>query len=203
MWCSGQGRSCAARMRRGSCSGTSTSISSVGYISELGLVVFPLSLLCFSSLFQVSIPPINYLQPRLLISLPPTMATQTTSKVQTGLPLAVGNTPAPKTKNTMSALRFHGKEDLRLEQIEEPKCGKGQIKIKPAWCGICGSGKQVPPAAVSGTTDMNQAESLADTRTCFRPPRIHGRPFARAYDPSPNHRGERACDFWARVLRHD
>ncbi|GAB7360463.1 hypothetical protein MBLNU230_g8415t1 [Neophaeotheca triangularis] len=39
----------------------------------------------------------------------------------------------------MSALRFHGKEDLRLEQIEEPKCGKGQIKIKPAWCGICGS----------------------------------------------------------------
>jgi len=38
----------------------------------------------------------------------------------------------------MNAVRFHGKEDLRFEQVPEPKCGKGQIKIKPAWCGICG-----------------------------------------------------------------
>jgi threonine dehydrogenase-like Zn-dependent dehydrogenase len=39
---------------------------------------------------------------------------------------------------TMSAVRFHGREDLRFEQVPEPECGKGQIKIKPAWCGICG-----------------------------------------------------------------
>jgi len=39
----------------------------------------------------------------------------------------------------MNAVRFHGKEDLRYEQVPEPECGKGQIKIKPAWCGICGS----------------------------------------------------------------
>ncbi|EMC96855.1 hypothetical protein BAUCODRAFT_90175 [Baudoinia panamericana UAMH 10762] len=39
----------------------------------------------------------------------------------------------------MKAVRFHGKEDLRVEDIPEPKCGKGQIKVKPAWCGICGS----------------------------------------------------------------
>jgi threonine dehydrogenase-like Zn-dependent dehydrogenase len=38
----------------------------------------------------------------------------------------------------MSAVRFHGREDLRFEQVPEPECGKGQIKIKPAWCGICG-----------------------------------------------------------------
>lgn len=38
----------------------------------------------------------------------------------------------------MNAVRFHGKEDLRYEQVPEPECGKGQIKIKPAWCGICG-----------------------------------------------------------------
>lgn len=38
----------------------------------------------------------------------------------------------------MNAVRFHGKEDLRFEQIPEPECGKGQVKIKPAWCGICG-----------------------------------------------------------------
>ncbi|KAI7699874.1 GroES-like protein [Hortaea werneckii] len=39
----------------------------------------------------------------------------------------------------MKALRFHGKEDLRYEDISEPACGKGQVKVKPAWCGICGS----------------------------------------------------------------
>lgn len=40
----------------------------------------------------------------------------------------------------MKAVRFHGKLDLRYEDIPNPKCGKGQVKIKPAWCGICGSG---------------------------------------------------------------
>lgn len=40
---------------------------------------------------------------------------------------------------TMDALRFHGKHDLRLEKIPIPKVGKGQVKIRPAWVGICGS----------------------------------------------------------------
>ncbi|KAF1981815.1 GroES-like protein [Aulographum hederae CBS 113979] len=39
----------------------------------------------------------------------------------------------------MRAARYYGKEDIRIEQIEEPKCGKGQIKIKPAFVGICGT----------------------------------------------------------------
>ncbi|KAF2717792.1 GroES-like protein [Polychaeton citri CBS 116435] len=39
----------------------------------------------------------------------------------------------------MKAVRFHGKEDLRYEDIPEPRCGPGQIKIAPAWCGVCGS----------------------------------------------------------------
>jgi threonine dehydrogenase-like Zn-dependent dehydrogenase len=39
----------------------------------------------------------------------------------------------------MRAVRFHGKEDLRFENIDEPKCGPGQIKLVPAWCGICGT----------------------------------------------------------------
>lgn len=51
----------------------------------------------------------------------------------------IENKPAPTSDGTMKAVRFHGKEDLRLEDIPEPTCGKGQIKIKPAWCGICGS----------------------------------------------------------------
>ncbi|KAL8806064.1 MAG: hypothetical protein Q9182_001596 [Xanthomendoza sp. 2 TL-2023] len=39
----------------------------------------------------------------------------------------------------MKALRFHGQKDLRLEEIEEPKCGRGQVKVKPAYVGICGT----------------------------------------------------------------
>lgn len=45
----------------------------------------------------------------------------------------------PSTSGTMKAVRFHGKKDVRYEDIPNPTCGKGQIKVKPAWCGICGS----------------------------------------------------------------
>lgn len=48
--------------------------------------------------------------------------------------------PPQGKSGTMKAVRFHGKNDLRYEDIPNPTCGKGQIKIKPAWCGICGSG---------------------------------------------------------------
>ncbi|PSK60396.1 hypothetical protein B9Z65_546 [Elsinoe australis] len=40
---------------------------------------------------------------------------------------------------TMTALRFHGKHDLRVEQVPVPECKKGQVKVAPSWCGICGS----------------------------------------------------------------
>ena len=39
----------------------------------------------------------------------------------------------------MKALRFYGKGDLRLEDVEEPKVTAGHIKIKVEWCGICGT----------------------------------------------------------------
>jgi threonine dehydrogenase-like Zn-dependent dehydrogenase len=47
--------------------------------------------------------------------------------------------PTESKRGTMKALRIHGKEDLRLEDIQSPPCGDGQIMIKPAWCGICGT----------------------------------------------------------------
>ncbi|PYH91722.1 alcohol dehydrogenase [Aspergillus ellipticus CBS 707.79] len=40
----------------------------------------------------------------------------------------------------MRAVRYHGPEDIRVEEIEEPSCGVGQVKIRPAFVGICGSG---------------------------------------------------------------
>ncbi|KAL8857482.1 MAG: hypothetical protein Q9178_005976 [Gyalolechia marmorata] len=39
----------------------------------------------------------------------------------------------------MKAVRFHGQKDIRLEEIEIPTCGKGQVKVKPAYVGICGT----------------------------------------------------------------
>ncbi|PYI23724.1 GroES-like protein [Aspergillus japonicus CBS 114.51] len=39
----------------------------------------------------------------------------------------------------MKAVRFHGRGDIRVDEIEEPTCGKGQVKMRPAFVGICGS----------------------------------------------------------------
>ncbi|KAI9728036.1 MAG: hypothetical protein M1834_007850 [Cirrosporium novae-zelandiae] len=39
----------------------------------------------------------------------------------------------------MKAVRYYGKEDIRVEEIEEPKCGPGLVKLKPGFAGICGT----------------------------------------------------------------
>lgn len=39
----------------------------------------------------------------------------------------------------MRALQYYGKEDVRLEEIEEPQVQPGTVKIAPAYTGICGS----------------------------------------------------------------
>ncbi|KAM3073637.1 hypothetical protein ACMFMF_006840 [Clarireedia jacksonii] len=39
----------------------------------------------------------------------------------------------------MKALRYYGKEDIRVEEVDEPVCKEGQIKIRPAFVGICGT----------------------------------------------------------------
>ncbi|MET8468696.1 2,3-butanediol dehydrogenase [Streptomyces sp. NPDC006422] len=39
----------------------------------------------------------------------------------------------------MKAARFHGKGDLRVEEVAEPKPGPGQVKLRNAFAGICGS----------------------------------------------------------------
>ncbi|KAF7589766.1 hypothetical protein BBP40_003874 [Aspergillus hancockii] len=39
----------------------------------------------------------------------------------------------------MRAVRFHGRGDIRIGQIEESICQAGQVKIRPAFVGICGS----------------------------------------------------------------
>jgi threonine dehydrogenase-like Zn-dependent dehydrogenase len=40
----------------------------------------------------------------------------------------------------MRALRYHGPHDLRVEHnVPEPVCLPHQVKIRPAFCGICGT----------------------------------------------------------------
>lgn len=39
----------------------------------------------------------------------------------------------------MRAVRYHGNKDIRTDEIEEPTAGPGQVLIKIAWTGICGS----------------------------------------------------------------
>ncbi|MFD3158378.1 2,3-butanediol dehydrogenase [Haloimpatiens sp. FM7330] len=39
----------------------------------------------------------------------------------------------------MKAALWYGKNDIRVEEIEEPKATKGLVKVKVKWCGICGS----------------------------------------------------------------
>ncbi|KAH6695070.1 chaperonin 10-like protein [Plectosphaerella plurivora] len=55
----------------------------------------------------------------------------------------LGSFPAARQSacaySTMRAARYYGKEDIRVETIPEPSVGAGQIKIRPAFVGICGT----------------------------------------------------------------
>lgn len=39
----------------------------------------------------------------------------------------------------MKAIRWYGPTKVQLDEIDEPRAGKGEVKIKVHWCGICGS----------------------------------------------------------------
>src|SRR4051795_9048571 len=39
----------------------------------------------------------------------------------------------------MKAARFHGRGDVRVEDVPEPRPGPGQVQIAVEWCGICGT----------------------------------------------------------------
>ncbi|UFJ39628.1 2,3-butanediol dehydrogenase [Brevibacillus humidisoli] len=39
----------------------------------------------------------------------------------------------------MKAARWHGIRDVRVEEVPEPQIQPGMVKIRVAWCGICGT----------------------------------------------------------------
>ncbi len=63
------------------------------------------------------------------------MATQT-ANVESQPEIANG---ASKLPTTMRAVVYHGVNDLRVETVPVPKIGPGELLVKVATCGICGT----------------------------------------------------------------
>ncbi|WP_434595461.1 alcohol dehydrogenase catalytic domain-containing protein [Brevibacterium sp. 1718] len=66
----------------------------------------------------------------------------------------------------MKAVRYYGKEDLRVEEIDEPQTRPGTVKIAPAYNGICGSDLHlyhdgpIPPAPTTEDAHPLSGETL-------------------------------------------
>lgn len=44
-----------------------------------------------------------------------------------------------RTSFKMRAVRFHGRQDIRLDEVDEPVCGDGQVKVCQSGRGSRGS----------------------------------------------------------------
>lgn len=55
----------------------------------------------------------------------------------------------------MKAALFHAKEDLRIEEVPEPVPGPGQVKLRNAYAGICGSDLHVYYSPEAAGLDMD------------------------------------------------
>ncbi|WP_193509175.1 2,3-butanediol dehydrogenase [Cryobacterium sp. BB736] len=66
----------------------------------------------------------------------------------------------------MKTARYYGKEDIRVEEVEEPQLRAGTVKIAPAFNGICGSDLHLfhdgpmPPAPTSDAAHPLSGETL-------------------------------------------
>lgn len=59
----------------------------------------------------------------------PTTQTESINMLSTSIQAAGTLRTALKTPPTMKSVRFHGPGDIRLDEVEEPMCGKGQVKV--------------------------------------------------------------------------
>ncbi|WOF23296.1 2,3-butanediol dehydrogenase [Microbacterium betulae] len=74
----------------------------------------------------------------------------------------------------MRAARFHAKEDVRIEEVEEPSPGPGQVKLRNAFAGICGSDLHVYYAPEASGLDLTKPHPV----TGAMPPQILGHEFS-------------------------
>lgn len=74
----------------------------------------------------------------------------------------------------MKAARFHGREDVRVERVEEPAPGPGEVKLRNAHSGICGSDLHVYYSPETSGMDFTQPHPV----TGSMPPQILGHEFS-------------------------
>lgn len=61
----------------------------------------------------------------------------TAATVKMSLP---GQVSEDSNAKPMKAARYYGKEEIQIkDDIPRPTCGDGQVKIEPAFVGICGT----------------------------------------------------------------
>ena len=51
----------------------------------------------------------------------------------------------------MKAARFYDRNDIRIEDIPAPKVAPGEVLVKVAWCGICGTDLHEYPSSAPST----------------------------------------------------
>ncbi|MBO0767813.1 MAG: 2,3-butanediol dehydrogenase [Solirubrobacterales bacterium] len=74
----------------------------------------------------------------------------------------------------MKSAMFHGKEDLRIEDVAEPTPGPGQVKLRNAFNGICGSDLHIYYSPETAGLDFEHPHPLTGTTL----PQILGHEFA-------------------------
>ena len=74
----------------------------------------------------------------------------------------------------MKAAVFHGKEDLRVEEVDEPTAGPGEVKLRNAFAGICGSDLHVYYAPEAAGLDLDKPHPVTGATL----PQILGHEFA-------------------------
>ena len=74
----------------------------------------------------------------------------------------------------MKAVVFHGREDIRVEDVPEPSPGPGQVKLRNAYCGICGTDIHMYYDPETSGSDVTQPHPL----TGAMPPQVLGHEFS-------------------------
>ncbi|MTV27409.1 2,3-butanediol dehydrogenase [Nitriliruptoraceae bacterium ZYF776] len=74
----------------------------------------------------------------------------------------------------MRALRFHGKQDVRVEDVDPPTPGPGQVRLRNGYAGICGSDLHVYYDPANAGLDFEHPHPI----TGSMPPQILGHEFS-------------------------
>ena len=74
----------------------------------------------------------------------------------------------------MRAARFHGREDLRIEDLPDPEAGPGEVLLRPAYTGICGTDLHVYFTPESSGFDFSRPHELTGATL----PQVFGHEFS-------------------------